>query len=377
VPSVSLGIQVIFSGDGSVTVQPDAPSVQTEKINGANAAALYGLTTAGGYVLGAYLLTGKVVLTQAAASTLTSAQAMGAMGVGLGVTAAVALVIYVDGLLEAIEKSKEVSDAHWIVHNEKADAETVRAEFKKVCEPFATAASQLPARMNLIKSGDAAAMTALEDDRRSVEKITTETMELQKRVNEEYSRILKTLAEDPQVAKMTEEEREKKVAEMLERSEPYGKMKEFTANTTSEMLMKVFEVGFLELLINSERVEKAMAEQYKDLFKNQTDVHFEKIVRLGQLARRMAIPAKISKLVKAEVAANIKIGKLFREFDLAFADYIQKELTFSFDDSFLRKLRTWMENVGVARKGLPDSPTLKVLEGRGKSLMALLKDRPQ
>lgn len=372
VPSYSFGVNVSVDGGGNTSVQPQVPSVQTKKLNGDTATAVYTTSYAGGWILGAYLVTGKIILTGAAAAGMTASQVLAASGIGLGVAAVVALVVYFDGLFSAIEQSREVSNALWIVHNEKADAETVRAEFKNICRPFADRAAKIQTRVNAIKNGDAQAIADLKAESDSVQADQDKLNSLQKAMDDELVQIKKDMDSDPNIAKLTDDQRSELAMKRLAESQSYTDMQTYIKSSQTDFLMNMFEVSLINIGTHITDVDKAMQLQYKDLFKNQTDQHLAKIQNLAVMGRRLAIPQSVRDLVQAEVKANARIAGLFREFDSDFAGYVQTELTIGQDETYKPKLVKWLEDVKAAQKDLPASPTLKMLVTRGESFLKFL-----
>lgn len=368
-PSYSFGVMASVDSGGNFTATPQIPNVQTENLNGDTAAAVYTSAYAGGYVLGAYLITGKVVMTATAAQTLTAAQALGASGIGLGVAAVVALAVYFDGLFSAISKSREVSDALWIVHNDKADAETVREEFKAICKPFAERISKVRDRLSAIDAQDPKALKDIKADRELVRSERAKLERLQTALNERLVAIKAEVEAEAEVKKLNEDQKQELAMQRLKGSYAYVDMQSFIKESKSELLMKMFEVSLIDIGLHIVQVDEAMTIQYQELFKNQTEQHLNKIMNLAMLGRRLAIPNSISELVEAELKANSLIAKLFRQFDANFAGYVQMQLTLGYDDSYKPKLIEWLEEVKKAQKDLPKSETLKVLVSRGQTML--------
>lgn len=372
VPSYSFGVNFGVDSGGTTSAQFQVPSVQTKNLKGETATAVYTTAYAGGFVLGAYLATGHLVLTGTAAAALTASQALAATGIGAAVAAVVALVVYFDALFDAISQSRDVSNAMWIVFNGKADAETVRSEFKNICRPFADRVSNIQDRIAALTSGDQQAIDDLSAERKEVREGQQQLMELQKALDEQMIQIKKDLDADVQFVNADEKAKTTEVMRRLSDSRPAKDMQAYIKNTKSDFLMKMFEVALIDIGTHIDQVDQAMREQYKQLFKNQTEQHLAKIVNMAILGRRMAVPKEVRELVQTELKANTRIGYLFRQFDVAFADYVQMELTLGQNGAFKGKLAKWMSDVKTAQKEFPDSPTLKLLVTRGESFLQYL-----
>lgn len=368
-PSYSFGVTVTVDSNGNTSTTPQIPNVQTNQLNGDAASMVYTGAYLGGYVLGAYLLTGKVVLTSAAAQSLTAAQALGASGIGLGVAAAVALAVYFDGLFSAISKSREVSDALWIVHNDKADAETVRAEFKAICQPFAERISKVKNRLVAIENNDAKALEELKADREIVRVEQTKLLDLQRVLDLKLTEIRNEVNNDPELKKLDDRQKQEAIMNRVQSLRTYADMQDYIKNSKSEFLMKMFEVALIDLGLHIVKVEEMMTVQYQELFKEESDRYLKKITDLAKLGRRLAIPQTVKELVDAEISANKRIASLFTQFDMNFAGYVQMQLSLGYDNSYKPRLMAWLNEVKKAQRELPSSETLKVLVVRGQSML--------
>jgi hypothetical protein len=372
VPSYSFGVNVGVDSGGYTSVQPQVPNVQTKGLKGDTANAVYTTAYAGGFVLGAYLVTGHLVLTGTAAAALTASQALAATGIGAAVAAVIALVVYFDALFDAIKDSRDVSDAMWIVFNEKADAETVRSEFKKLCQPFAERVANVRERIKAVSLNDKQAIADFDAESKEVQTSQEELSKLQQAYDSKSLEIKAALDADPNFAKADDASKQKEMMNRLAGADELKALKNYINNSQSDFMMKMFEVSLMNIGLHSEKVDAAMQVQYGSLFKKQADEHLAKIVSIAILGRRMAVPKEVRDLIQTELQANTRIAYLFRQFDASFANYVHMELTLGQDNGYKDELAQWLKNVKTAQKEFPASPTLKTLVARGESFLQYL-----
>jgi hypothetical protein len=372
VPTYSFGVSFKTDGNGNTSVQPEMPQVDTEKINGDVSQAVIATAMATGYTVGAYLVTGKVILSSAAAANMTAAQTMAASGVGLAAAAAVAVIMYMDGLLDAIKKSREVSDAMWIVFNEKADAETVKSEFRTLCNPLMKKIPEIKTLVARLNENDPAAKVQLVQMGASVEPILAEISRLQSLYSDEIKKITDDLTAQPNSDQWTAEQRKTWVTERVNKSPAAINFQKYVAGLDENFVNTMMEYNLVQMGAHATEVEQTMQANSKDLFKKQVETKLERLLDLAALNRKMAVPKNIKVAIAAEIKANKVIADLYRSFDTLFATFVTEQLTSSITTEPRQQLREWLKNVRQTQVSLPASQTLKILEKRGTDLLKFL-----
>lgn len=161
-PNYEFRASVAIDGDGP-RFDPSHSAIGIGKTD--EERAMWALGTALTIAASASVLSGSVVLTGEAFAAMASGTQLAAVGMGLGITAAIAAVIIVSQIIASRRESEKIVREQSLIFHERADHNTVNAIYTEKCNQVKSLFVNMRSEMDGIGSGDAHALAALEKER--------------------------------------------------------------------------------------------------------------------------------------------------------------------------------------------------------------------
>jgi len=350
----------IYGNDSGVAVAPpsfEAHGAKTEWVAPAAAVA-----TAFGAGLHGYLATGSLAAFSSGASLTTGALAMGA-GFGL----AVGLTAYAISMEQAIEESREVTDAMWIVFDRKADAQTVKQEFKKLCEPLVSRLQNLPQKFEkIVVTKDAAAIADYKKQSDAVDKAMNELVQLNQLMKKKEDVLIE------ESKKLPEDQRAAFIEKGMHDSEERANYINFLKNQDQDIPFDMLEVAFIKILTEQKTMESSLQTYFDSLFKSQVQSFAVELGKLAQVVRNLSIKKEVRDMIREETTIYTEVGAAYREFDGAFSQYIKELFALGQTVNARIRLAAWVKKVNDLVVKYPTSKAAKVLQNEASQIVKIL-----
>ncbi len=289
-----------------------------------------------------------------------------AMAAGLGVGAAVALVAYAYSMDKAISESKKVSDAKWIVFEGTANAESVRSEFKKICEPMVTRLVGLNEKINLLNSNNPEALAEYEDSKIQVKNMMAALKEVSSAVHKKEQDLTTLAKEQP------EDKREAWIDSELRKSDERKAYTDFMASLDKNIFFDMLEISLIELSQQSDVLTKELSPFYEKLYSSSVKKYNKELNVLIETVRKLSFKPQTIEALNEEISLYKELGSAFREFDASFAQYLSELYRLGQTVESRARLLKWKSAADKLIVKYPASTSAKVLKVQAEQVIKIL-----
>lgn len=297
----------------------------------------------------------------------TAALSSTSMMVGAGVGIGVALIAYGIAMTEAINQSKEVSGALWIVFDKKANAETVRAEFQKLCEPLVAKLEGIPARIMALNDSNADAVKLYGEQKIKVDKVMAELEKLSKAIQQKEQEL--TLVAEG----ATEADKKKWVEEKMLDSDEKKAYLNYMKDVDQSVFFEMLEITLIELSRSYKKVQDDIYKHFDDLFKTQMKKYNKDLNAIIQTIRKLRFKPTTLAAIKEEAKLYEDLAGAYREFDVAFAKYIDDLFMLGQTIDSRERLQNWLKLAEELSQKYPTSMSAKVLKAQAQQVIRILE----
>lgn len=329
--------------------------------HGAEAAAIWTTIYAVNTAIAASIISGKVILTQAAMASLTTAQTATAALAAAGVTLVIAVIVIAVMSEMARKESERMVKDQRRMFVERAGIEDGRNYFKEQCRSTRALFGDLSAELNKLASGDENSIRSLKEAEPNAKKAVQEYFDILKAYHAKRTEITKTLNAN------SSDEDKMKAAKALEESSEGQHFKKMGEELSPEKLVPLIKhallANFLAASQNSAAVDFGPEVDWATLDARNKALLELAIVKNSAEAEMASLPNW-----QAELKANIEIRSLYARLDrliIRKAEWIfsvSRDLNKVQYEIIHREMKEWYASLRATLAIYPNSNLLKQLE---------------